>query len=98
KGELPSREPDYHYGYVQAYLHPSKKQHATQKPTEVLKHLLAILPKGSVVLDCFCGSGSTGVACVQLGLDFIGIEKSKEYAKIAQENLKRAMGAEGLFA
>ncbi|WP_162983302.1 DNA methyltransferase, partial [Helicobacter mehlei] len=33
KGELPSREPDYHYGYVQAYLHPSKKQHATQKPT-----------------------------------------------------------------
>ncbi|WP_162982775.1 DNA methyltransferase, partial [Helicobacter vulpis] len=75
KGDLPDiprKQSAFHYGYVQAYLHPSKKQHATQKPLEVLKHCLEILPRGSVVLDCFCGSGSTGVACAQLGLDFIG--------------------------
>ncbi|WP_162982774.1 DNA methyltransferase, partial [Helicobacter vulpis] len=57
---------------------------------------LEILPRGSVVLDCFAGSGSTGVACAQLGLDFIGVEKSPEYAKIAQENLAKALDL-GLF-
>ncbi|WP_162982770.1 DNA methyltransferase, partial [Helicobacter vulpis] len=55
---------------------------------------LEILPRGSVVLDCF--SGSTGVACAQLGLDFIGVEKSPEYAKIAKENLAKALDL-GLF-
>ncbi|WP_104759434.1 DNA-methyltransferase [Helicobacter bizzozeronii] len=98
KGELSNSEPTFHYGYVQALLHPSKKDHATQKPLEVLKHCLAIVPKGGVVLDCFAGSGSTGVACTHLGLNFIGVEKSKQYAQIAQENLRRALGDEGLFA
>ncbi|WP_050955524.1 DNA-methyltransferase [Helicobacter bizzozeronii] len=99
KGELPNtEEANYHYGYIQAFLHSNKKQHATQKPLEVLKHLLAIVPKGGIVLDCFAGSGSTGVACAHLGLNFIGVEKSKQYVQIAQENLRRALGDEGLFA
>ncbi|WP_210630261.1 DNA-methyltransferase, partial [Helicobacter bizzozeronii] len=50
KGKLESREL-YLDGYVCAYLHPSKKDHATQKPLEVLKHCLEIVPKGGVVLD-----------------------------------------------
>ncbi len=95
KGELPDyerrTEAQYHYGYIQAYLHASKKQHATQKPLEVLRHCLSIVPTGGVVLDCFAGSGSTGVACVDLGLHFIGVEKSKEYAQIAKANLARAL-------
>ncbi len=97
KGKLEPREL-YLDGYVCAYLHPSKKDHATQKPLEVLKHCLAIVPKGGIVLDCFAGSGSTGVACTHLGLNFIGVEKSKQYVQIAQENFKRALGQEGLFA
>ncbi|WP_121020376.1 site-specific DNA-methyltransferase [Helicobacter vulpis] len=48
-----------------------------QKPLEVLKHCLEVLPRGSVVLDCFCGSGSTGVACAQLDLDFIGASRQE---------------------
>ena len=87
----------YQQGYIQSYLHNSKKQHATQKPLEVLKHLLAVVPKGGVVLDCFAGSGSTGVACVELGLNFMGVEKSSEYAKIAQQNLKQALARPILF-
>ncbi|WP_233705169.1 DNA-methyltransferase [Helicobacter bizzozeronii] len=98
KGALPNSETTFHYGYIQAFLHSNKKQHATQKPLEVLKHCLAIVPKGGIVLDCFAGSGSTGVACAHLGLNFIGVEKSKQYAQIAQENLRRALGDEGLFA
>ncbi|WP_104753488.1 DNA-methyltransferase [Helicobacter salomonis] len=91
KGQLPNtQEADYHYGYIQAYLHASKKLHATQKPLEVLRHCLAIVPHGGVVLDCFAGSGSTGVACASLGLDFIGVEKSAAYAQIARQNLENA--------
>ncbi|WP_285658754.1 DNA-methyltransferase, partial [Helicobacter bizzozeronii] len=102
KGELPAyerkKEADYHYGYIEARTPINGKQHATQKPLEVLKHCLEIVPKGGIVLDCFAGSGSTGVACAHLGLNFIGVEKSKQYAQIAQERLRRALGDEGLFA
>ncbi|WP_163534995.1 DNA-methyltransferase [Helicobacter suis] len=96
-GALTTRkEANYYYGYVEKYLHFSKKQHPTQKPLEVLKHLLAVVPKDEgqeppVVLDCFCGSGSTGVACAELGLDFIGVELSKEYAALASMNLEAAL-------
>ncbi len=89
KGALESKE-FYGHGHKEAYLHPKKKDHATQKPLEILTHCLEVVPKGGIVLDCFCGSGSTGVACAQLGLDFIGVEKSAQYAQIAQENLQRA--------
>ncbi|CAM2792051.1 DNA-methyltransferase [Helicobacter felis] len=89
KGVLEPQE-FYGYGYKEAKIHPNTKQHATQKPLEILKHCLEIVPKGGIVLDCFCGSGSTGVACAQMGLDFIGVEKSAQYAQIAQENLQRA--------
>ena len=47
-----------------------------------------ITPKGGTVLDCFMGSGSTGVACKLEGFDFIGIEKESEYAKIAEARIK----------
>ncbi len=57
---------------------------------EVLERLLEVVPKNEeeppIVLDCFCGSGSTGVACVQLGLDFIRVEIPKEYATQASIN------------
>ncbi|BCD45540.1 DNA-methyltransferase [Helicobacter suis] len=99
KGTLPltsRKEANYYFGYVEKYLHPSQKQHPTQKPIEVLKHCLQVVPKiegqePPVVLDCFCGSGSTGVACAELGLDFIGVELSKEYAIQASINLEGAL-------
>ena len=42
---------------------------------------------GDIVLDPFCGSGTTGVACIRLGRRFIGIEKDAKYAAVAQERL-----------
>ena len=44
-------------------------------------------PTGGVVLDPFMGSGTTGVACVNTGRDFIGIEKEKEYCEIAEKRI-----------
>ena len=44
---------------------------------------------GDVVLDCFMGSGSTGVACIHEGREFIGIEKDAEYFRIAKMRLEQ---------
>ncbi len=90
KGELPAYERK-----TQARYHYNSKQHATQKPLEILTHCSEIVPKGAVVLDYFAGGGSTGVACAQMGLDFIGVEKSADYARIAQENLQKAFENKG---
>jgi site-specific DNA-methyltransferase (adenine-specific) len=43
---------------------------------------------GELVLDPFCGSGTTGVACLRLGRRFIGIEKDEGFARIATERLE----------
>ena len=46
-------------------------------------HILSWSNEGDIVLDCFMGSGTTGVACTELGRDFIGIEYEKQYYDIA---------------
>jgi len=62
--------------------------HPTQKPIELLKYLItASTNKEDIVLDCFVGSGSTAVACKQLGRDFIGCDNNKEYVEIANKRL-----------
>ena len=48
-----------------------------------------VTPKCGVVLDPFMGSGSTGVACLEEGRDFIGIEKEEEYYQIAEARIFR---------
>ena len=67
---------------------PQHLQHPTQKPTGVLRPLIqkSTLP-GELVLDPFCGSGSTGVACLEEGRRFLGIEADAQYAQIARERL-----------
>jgi len=58
--------------------------HPTVKATALMRHLLTLaVPPGGTVLDPFMGSGSTGVAAVELGIDFIGIEKEQTYMDIA---------------
>lgn len=71
---------------------PSKnKSHQTEKPVELLKNLMGICPENGTVLDCFMGSGSTGVACVETDRDFIGIELLEEYFNTAQRRIGEAM-------
>ena len=66
------------------------KRHQTEKPVELLKELLKIVPPGGAVLDPFMGSGSTGEACAELGLDFIGIELSGFYFDVAKRRIEQA--------
>jgi len=63
--------------------------HSTVKPISLMRYLCRLItPKGGTVLDCFTGSGSTGVACKLEGFNFIGIEKDSEYVKIAEARIK----------
>lgn len=62
--------------------------HPTVKPVDLMEKLLATLPGDVVVCDPFLGSGSTGIACVKTGRDFIGIEKEVEYFKIADARIR----------
>ena len=69
-------------------------KHPTQKPIPVLEYLIKTYSnKGDAVLDFCMGSGSTGVACVQTGRDFIGIELDDNYFEIAQKRIYEAQEA-----
>lgn len=64
-------------------------QHPTQKPVGVMLWAIGhALPEGhGLVVDPFCGSGTTGVAALRLGHRFIGIERDAAYAAVARERL-----------
>ena len=66
------------------------KLHPTEKPVDLIKELiLNSSDENDLVLDCFMGSGSTGVACKNLKRNFIGIEKDEKYFKIEKERLSK---------
>lgn len=66
-----------------------KAAHPCQKPLELMKRLLVGGCRS--VLDPFMGTGTTGVACVQTGRNFIGIEIEQKYFDIAQERIGEAL-------
>lgn len=69
-----------------------KDGHPTQKPVPLLEYLIRTYTnEGDVILDNCMGSGSTGVACVNTGRDFIGMELDEKYFGIAKQRIKEAM-------
>ena len=77
----------------QGFITDSKdrRYHPTQKPTELLEQLIRDYTEpGAVILDCFMGSGSTGVAAVNTGRSFIGIELDEKYYDIATKRIAEA--------
>lgn len=77
--------------------HP--KQHMTQKPIALMVELTQLFTSaGTVILDPFMGSGTTGVAALQLGRKFIGIECEERYFEIACSRLEQADAQGQLFA
>jgi DNA modification methylase len=66
---------------------PEKTGHPNQKPLALMRWLVSKLPAGSLVLDPFAGSGSTGAACFDEGVPFVGIDQSPAYHAMAVERL-----------
>lgn len=63
--------------------------HPTQKPLELMTRLIALCTlQGDAVLDPFCGSGTTGVACVSLGRNFIGIDLDQGFLDLATKRIE----------
>lgn len=62
-------------------------KHPCIMPIEVMKNIIGILPKGYIIFDPFMGSGTTGMACKELGRDFIGCEIDTEYFEEAKKRL-----------
>ncbi len=72
---------------------PSEKtegKHPTQKPLYLLeKIVLASTKEGDLVLDPFCGSSTTGVACKKLNREYIGIDNNKEFINLSKKRLEK---------
>ena len=76
------------YGSIKA---KAQNHHPTVKPTDLMRYLCKLVtPPNGTVLDPFMGSGSTGKAAILDGFDFIGIEQSEEYIKIAEARINWA--------
>ena len=74
-----------------------EKLHPTMKPVAVMEWCLSFVDKEMSVLDPFMGSGTTGVACANLGRKFIGIEKESKYFDIACQRIEAAYAQGRLF-
>jgi site-specific DNA-methyltransferase (adenine-specific) len=97
----PSLKSSNEGGYVQQFTnYPTtvlhfdkvpKAVHPTQKPVELLEYLVKTYTNpGEVVLDNCMGSGSTGVACVNTGRSFIGMELDEGYFEISKKRIQEA--------
>ena len=75
-----------------------RKEHPTQKPIELMKWCIEQAGSPQTILDPFMGSGTTGVAAVQMGRQFIGIEREPEYFEIACKRIEDAQRIEDMFA
>jgi site-specific DNA-methyltransferase (adenine-specific) len=68
--------------------------HPTIKPVKLMQYLVRLVtPPNGLVLDPFCGSGTTGIACRLEGFNFVGMEREEDYAKIAQARIDNWFGA-----
>lgn len=72
--------------------------HPTQKPITVMRWCIEKSGNPQTILDPFMGSGTTGVAAIQLGRSFIGIEREPKYFEIACKRIEQAVAQGQLFA
>jgi len=73
-----------------APVHHTRKRHQTEKPVQILTPLMEAVGKDSLILDPFAGSGSTGVAALQMGHRFTGLEMAEGYFDTSVRRLTTA--------
>lgn len=86
-------------GICQASEKDAMREHPTQKPVALMRWCIeqAKVPPGGVILDPYMGSGSTGVAAVQMRHPFVGIEIEPRYFDIACRRIEEAQRQGDLF-
>jgi len=77
-------------GFERFEPQPMQNAHPTVKPLALMRYLVRLTktPTGGVVLDPFMGSGTTGIACLLEGREFIGIEREPDYMEIARRRIE----------
>jgi site-specific DNA-methyltransferase (adenine-specific) len=77
------------YRMARCYFHSTEhKKHPTQKPKELFKWCLENYSKPwDIILDCFAWSGTTAVACIETGRNYICIEKEEKYCEIGRKRI-----------
>jgi site-specific DNA-methyltransferase (adenine-specific) len=78
--------------YTCKWMASSKAEsgHPAEKPVQLMRHLIHLVaPNGGVIVDPFMGSGTTGVAALAEGCDFIGIEREQRWLELAQRRMSR---------
>lgn len=83
---------------VLTFSPPSGKHHPCEKPVQLLNRLIDALPGARNLLDPFMGSGSSGIAALNMGRDFIGIERDSKYFDIACRRIEDAQRQQRMFA
>jgi hypothetical protein len=94
-GKFADRRTTHHTEYYPTSILPVTVEampvHPTQKPVALMEYLIKTYTnEGETVLDNTCGSGTTGVACVNTGRNFIGMELDEGYFKIAESRIAEA--------
>ncbi|WP_405679521.1 DNA methyltransferase [Streptomyces sp. NBC_01511] len=85
---IPGNDPVYLPGhFTGSQPRGDTRLHITQKPEDVMRQLVRIVPLDGIVLDPFAGSGTTGAAALAEGRSFIGIEQSATYAQRTRDRL-----------
>ena len=80
-------------GCYEYHIRQSDKFHIAGKPTPLMEDLVEIVPSRSIILDPFAGSGTTCIAAMNKGRNFIGVEFQQEYYDIACKRIKDARAA-----
>jgi site-specific DNA-methyltransferase (adenine-specific) len=82
---------DYYPDGTPRPITPERNIHPTVKPVALMKYLIRlVVPKGGVVLDPFLGSGTTAVAAIEEGVEWIGCEREPEYVEIIKARVAAA--------
>ena len=85
------------FTYSRAQALQDGKEHPTQKPLALMKWCVEQAGNPQTILDPFMGSGTTGVAALQMGRKFIGIEREPKYFDIACRRIEQAVAQGRLF-
>lgn len=85
------------FDYSHGQLALENKQHPTQKPLPLMIWCIDQAGNPETILDPFMGSGTTGVAAIQMGRKFIGIEREPKYFEIACKRIEQAVAQPQLF-